>query len=483
MVPPLVTASRWPPGRPCSMPVVRSQTSRGRSSANSSLGYRPASMSSTASSTGRVRPVNGAARRTTWCRSSTAQSSSAVIATICWASTSSGLRGMLQLLDLAAAHPPGHHRGLDQVALVLGEDDAAAHVADVVPGPAGALQAAGHRRRRLDLDDQVHRAHVDAEFQAGRGDHGGQPARLERLLDLGPLLPGHRAVVGPGHLERRAAGGAGLGHDLGGRGGRTARGGLAGLGAVPEFGALGGQLVEPGAQPLGQPPGVGEHDRGAVLLDQVEHLLLHVRPDGPAGRLRRPACRPRGRPAGRGRSCPRPGPRCSGRSACCWAGRRWSPAGPRPGTTPRPPAGRTVADRPIRWAGPRSAVSASSRSSDRARCAPRLLPASACTSSTMTVSTPRSASRALEVSSRNSDSGVVIRMSGGLVASRRRSSAAVSPVRTATRMSGSGAAHGLRGVPDPGQRGAQVPLDVHRERFQRRDVQHAAALLGVRRGG
>ena len=103
------------------------------------------------------------------------------------------------------------------------------------------------------------------------------------------------------------------------------------------------------------------------------------------------------------------------------------------------PAGRTVADRPIRWAGRRPEVSASSRSRDRARWAPRLFPASACTSSTMTVSTPRSASRALEVSRRNSDSGVVIRMSGGLAASRRRSSAAVSPVRTATRMSGSGA--------------------------------------------
>jgi hypothetical protein len=56
----------------------------------------------------------------------------------------------------------------------------------------------------------------------------------------------------------------------------------------------------------------------------------------------------------------------------------------------------------------------------------------------ITVSTPLSASRAREVSNRNSDSGVVIRMSGGLVASLRRSSAAVSPVRTATPMSGSG---------------------------------------------
>lgn len=56
----------------------------------------------------------------------------------------------------------------------------------------------------------------------------------------------------------------------------------------------------------------------------------------------------------------------------------------------------------------------------------------------MTVSTPARASRAAEVSIRNSDSGVVIRMSGGLVASVRRSAAGVSPERIPTRMSGSG---------------------------------------------
>ena len=38
MVPALPTATRWPPGRPRSMPVVRSQTSRGRSPPKSSLG-------------------------------------------------------------------------------------------------------------------------------------------------------------------------------------------------------------------------------------------------------------------------------------------------------------------------------------------------------------------------------------------------------------------------------------------------------------
>ena len=97
-------------------------------------------------------------------------------------------------------------------------------------------------------------------------------------------------------------------------------------------------------------------------------------------------------------------------------------------------AGRTVADNPIRWAG--WASSASRRSSDRARCAPRLVPATACTSSTMTVCTVARVSRAAEVSIRNNDSGVVIRMSGGFAISSRRRRGGVSPERTPTLVSG-----------------------------------------------
>ena len=96
--------------------------------------------------------------------------------------------------------------------------------------------------------------------------------------------------------------------------------------------------------------------------------------------------------------------------------------------------GRTVAESPIRWAGWSSR--ASSRSRDSARWAPRLLPATACTSSTITVSMPRRDSRAWLVSIRNSDSGVVIMMSGGWVVSLRRSAALVSPERTPTVTSG-----------------------------------------------
>lgn len=67
-----------------------------------------------------------------------------------------------------------------------------------------------------------------------------------------------------------------------------------------------------------------------------------------------------------------------------------------------------------------------------------MVPATACTSSRITVSTPVSASRVADVSIRNSDSGVVIRMSGGRVARARRSAGGVSPERMPTFTSGSG---------------------------------------------
>ena len=74
--------------------------------------------------------------------------------------------------------------------------------------------------------------------------------------------------------------------------------------------------------------------------------------------------------------------------------------------------GRVVADTPTR-AGGRS-QSAASRSRDTARWAPRLLPANAWISSTMTVSTVPSIRRPdSEVSRMYSDSGVVTRMWGG----------------------------------------------------------------------
>ena len=119
----------------------------------------------------------------------------------------------------------------------------------------------------------------------------------------------------------------------------------------------------------------------------------------------------------------------------------------------------------------------SRRSSVSARCAPRLVRATAWISSTITASTPPSISRACEVRIRYSDSGVVTRMSGGVA--RHRRALALGGVARADRD-----AHVLGA--DPAQRRAQVALDVVGERLQRADVDDArgrasAARLGASR--
>ena len=75
-----------------------------------------------------------------------------------------------------------------------------------------------------------------------------------------------------------------------------------------------------------------------------------------------------------------------------------------------------------------------------------------------------------------------MRMSGGVRPNRRRSSAGVSPERIADGDVGLGQAEPRGGVPDAGQRRAQVALDVDGERLQRRDVEHPAAALRLGRG-
>jgi hypothetical protein len=97
---------------------------------------------------------------------------------------------------------------------------------------------------------------------------------------------------------------------------------------------------------------------------------------------------------------------------------------------PTSSSGFCVALRPMRWIGWDELSSSRSRVS--ARCEPRLVAATAWISSTMTVSTSVSASLACEVSIRYSDSGVVMRMSGGVRRMAIRSFWLVSPVRTAT---------------------------------------------------
>ncbi len=94
-----------------------------------------------------------------------------------------------------------------------------------------------------------------------------------------------------------------------------------------------------------------------------------------------------------------------------------------------------VADRPMRVRVP-GATRLASRSSDSARCEPRLELASAWISSTITLRAVASMRRPDSlVSSRYSDSGVVTRMCGGRLLMAARSPGGVSPVRTSTRKS------------------------------------------------
>ena len=147
-----------------------------------------------------------------------------------------------RLLDLAAAHRPRDDRGLEQVGAELREDAPLRDGAELVPGAADPLQPARDRLRRLDLDHEVDRAHVDPELEARGRDEARDAAGLQVLLDEHALLARERAVV-------RA-------RDL----------------------AL-GELVEPQREPLGEAAVVDEHDRRAVRLDEAQHLGVDRRPD------------------------------------------------------------------------------------------------------------------------------------------------------------------------------------------------------------
>jgi hypothetical protein len=117
-----------------------------------------------------------------------------------------------------------------------------------VPGATDPLHPATNRARRLDLDHEVHRAHVDPELERGRRDYRAERAALQRVLDEQPLLARDRAVV--------------RGHEV-----------------------LARELVQARRQALGQAPGVHEHDRRAVRADQLEQAGMDRRPD------RRARCR------------------------------------------------------------------------------------------------------------------------------------------------------------------------------------------------
>ena len=177
-----------------------------------------------------------------------------------------------RLLDVTVAHRTRHHRGLEEVGTVLGEDPALRDRVEVVSGPADALQSARDRLRALHLDHEIDRAHVDAELERRRRDEARDPTRLQELLDDEPLLARERPVVRPRELLPR-------------------------------------ELVDPQREALGEPPVVDEDDGRPVLTDELEDGGVDRRPDAPlrnagsadsgcAKTLKASAPRPLGAPKG-----------------------------------------------------------------------------------------------------------------------------------------------------------------------------------------
>ena len=147
-----------------------------------------------------------------------------------------------RLLDGAVVHALHDDGRLEEVAAVLGEDDALAGFADLVPGAADALEPARDGGGALDLDHEVDGAHVDAELERARRHEGGEAAGLELLLDLEALLPRDAAVVGADQL-------------------------------------LAGELVEALGEPLREAAAVREDDGAAVLADELEDPRVDRGPD------------------------------------------------------------------------------------------------------------------------------------------------------------------------------------------------------------
>ena len=176
-----------------------------------------------------------------------------------------------RLLDQPLAHPLRDHGALEQVRAELREDPALRDLTEGVARAADALEAARDRLRRLDLDHEVHGAHVDPQLERGGRDQAGQLPALEHLLDHQALLVRERAVVGAGDLDVALL-----------RPGARRRSRRAPWPAAPARAPR--SRARSGAWP-GAPRrgGVDEDDRRVVLADQLEQLRVDRGPDRARG--------------------------------------------------------------------------------------------------------------------------------------------------------------------------------------------------------
>ena len=274
-----------------------------------------------------------------------------------------------------------------------------------MPGASHALQEGVDGSRRADLAHEIDIADVDAELERGRRHQRLQLAALQALLRVqAPIL--RKTAVMRGDM------------------------------------LLAHPLRQMPRHALGQPARVHEHQRGAVLADELGQPVVDL------ASTPRPTSRPRAAPA----AAP-----ARDRAARCGRHRRWCSPAPRRRTRLRPrrpenaPPPRSASASPtIRCAsggGRRAPAAARATAPDAHRaCCRRWREShrrSRCGRSTASRG-PRS-----EVSRMYSDSGVVTTMCGGVRRMPARSLCGVSPVRTTARIatSGSPAPRVLRGCP------------------------------------
>ena len=206
IVPPEITATVRASRRAWTVPATRSQTTRG-----SQLGelvgrvlageHPERRLEDVAPELGEVLGSAHGARRAR----RPARRGRRVVATSCWASTSSGLRGttvvsmapscMRRVTTAVSSRSPRY----------LGKRTPRDGSPTWWPARPTRWRPRATESGRLDLDDEVDRAHVDAELERGGRDDRGQAALLELLLDEQALLARDRAVVGARERPRRRA--------------------------------------------------------------------------------------------------------------------------------------------------------------------------------------------------------------------------------------------------------------------------------------
>ena len=134
-------------------------------------------------------------------------------------------------VEVPVLHGDGERRALDQIVAGRREQPSLRGRPEPVPRASHPLQRHGDGAGRAELADEIHRAHINPEFQRGGGHHGADFRGGEPPLGLEPGLAGEAAVVGEDRVAREP-------------------------------------FAERVGQPLRHPPGVHEHQGGPVFPDQ-----------------------------------------------------------------------------------------------------------------------------------------------------------------------------------------------------------------------